>query len=127
MAIVRHHGVLNNDDIHVAYDVARRMLNLFGAARLAAAQQMMDQATELADPASDPQQWQRVTHQAREALQDALELDKLLADYWNARIEADPTLAAAKPPRLAEIYHNLALLDRLMGDPAAAQEHAHWP
>ncbi len=61
--------------------------------------------------------------QADEALLDALLMDEKLADYWDDRVAADPAAAAVRPPRLAQVYHNRALLDALLGDTQAAQKH----
>lgn len=129
VAIVRQDAEMTKQDIQVAYDVARRMKNLFGAARVAAARELARQevqlreAGEVAEAGEIHSLYNRAIEQASEALQDALLLDERLADYWGARTEESPALADVRPPRLPEIYHNLALLDVLRDDSEAAAKH----
>lgn len=126
VAIVRPDAPMTNDDVQVGYDVARRMKNLFGAAQLATAAHLAEQeralrAQQRAAEADEVRaRQQAVLEQADEALQDALGLDTKLADYWDGRVAANPALQAARPPRLADIYHNRALLSRWQGDAASA-------
>jgi len=128
VAIVRPDAPMSASDVQVGYDVARRMKNLFGGARLAAAQQLSDEEQALrAEGRADEAEAVRlrreaVLQQADEALHDAQDLDAKLADYWDGRVTADPSLASVRPPQLADIYHNLAVLARRRGDEAAARE-----
>ncbi len=129
VAIARRQSPLTKEDIFVAYDVARRLKNLFAASRVAEAQRLAQHERELrrdhadAEVASTHTQFLRAVKQADEALEDALLLDERLADYWGERAVADPAAEVIKPPRLAQIYHNRALLDLLLGDQEAADKH----
>ena len=129
VAIARSEAPQTNDDIHVAYDVARRLKNLFGAARLAAARRLAKQETTLrgqnqGDERDDVhRQFENAVREANDALQDALLLDERVADYWDGRIAEGTAVAAVRPPRLAQIYHNLALLEALQGDVESAAKH----
>ncbi len=129
VAIARPKHALSKEDIFVAYDVARRLKNLFAASRLAESQRLAKLELELrrdhqdANVADAHAQFLRATKQADEALEDALLLDERLADYWGERVASDPTTAAIQPPRLAAIYHNRALLDELLGEQEAARKH----
>jgi len=125
IAIAREGEPLTNDDIHVAYDVARRMKNLCGAARLHEALRQSPPRGSETDAASDSQR-ARLLAAARDAelaLEDAIELDDELADYWVDRCEVEPAAAPYKPPRLAHAHHNLALVRELLGDEESAREH----
>ncbi|MFW6168969.1 MAG: MMPL family transporter [Planctomycetota bacterium] len=128
VAIAREHAAMTRDDIGVAYDVARRLKNLFAAARLAQARELASKETELRRAGKDGladhahAEFSRALQQADDALQDALSLDERLAAHWAERIEANPAMAPAEPPRLAEIYHNRALLNALTGNTEAALE-----
>ena len=130
VAIAREGTPMTNDDVQVGYDVVRRMKNIFGAARLAEAQRLADEESALRQAgrtaAADEVRDRRLAtlQQADEALHDALELDTKLADYWDERVAADTALAPLRPPRLAEIYHNRALLARWQGDLDAARTEA---
>ncbi len=129
IAIARQDEPLTNDDIQVAYDVGRRLKDLFGATRLAEARRLSQQETslrgenEIAAAEEVHQRFVNATQQADEALQDALLMDEKLADYWDARVAADAAAAVSRPPRLAQVYHNRALLDALLGDPESARKH----
>ncbi len=127
IAIARPDKPLTSDDIQVAYDVGRRLKNLFGAARLAEARRLAVQIQAHADDAGAraelQQRYDAAVQQADEALFDALEMDEKLADYWDDRVSSEPTAESKRPPRLAEIYHNRSLLDALTGDPKAARHH----
>ncbi len=128
VAIARRGAPMTQDDVQVGYDVARRMKNLFGAARLAAAAELSVQEKALRGEHREAQaqevgaRRQALLEQAAEALQDALTLDTKLADYWDDRLAADPSLQRARPPRLATIYHHRALLARQQGDTEAARQ-----
>lgn len=129
VAIARPQQPLTNSDLHVAYDVGRRMKNLFGATRLGAARRLaqevatLRQVGEAADVAQSERFLLAALRQADEALDEALMLDERLADYWGQRAGQEPAVAAIAPPRLAEIYHNRAVLDRLRGDLPSAEKH----
>lgn len=126
VAIVRADGPMTNDDIQVAYDVARRVRNLFAASRLAEARRLAPQMLAApSDESTDDEHageshYARSLDQAHEALVDALELDQKLVEYWDQRVAARSEVAPLRPPRLAEIYHNLALLESLRGNPDQA-------
>ncbi len=120
VAIARRDSAMTNDDLHVAYDVARRLKNLFGAARLAEARELAADAVTLQENADVHAHFLLACQQAEEALDEALVLDQMLADYWNERVASDQALAAIQPPRLAQIYHNRALLNSLQGNGAEA-------
>ncbi len=130
LAVAREGTPMTNDDVQVGYDLVRRMKNIFGAARLAEAQRLADAESALrragqtvaADEARDRRL--ATLQQADEALHDALELDTKLADYWDERVAADKGLEPLRPRRLAEIYHNRALLARRQGDLDAARAEA---
>jgi putative drug exporter of the RND superfamily len=128
VAIVRPDAPMTNDDVQVGYDVARRMKNLFGAAQLATAAQLADQGQALraqqrqAEAEEVRVRQHAALEQADEAFQDALALDTKLADYWDGRVAANPALQSVRPPRLAAIYHNQALLSRWQGDADAASK-----
>jgi RND superfamily putative drug exporter len=127
LAIVREREPMSNEDVQIGYDVARRMKNLLGAARLAAAARLADEEQalrqdQLAAEADEVRERQRaLLQQAGEALQDALQLDTKLADYWDGRVAADRSLQSVRPPRLGEIYHNRALLARWQNDEETAR------
>ena len=129
VAIARHESAMTREDIHVAYDVARRLKNLYGAAQLARARELAREEAELRRDGRESeadrvrQRYLRAAEEAGEALDEALLLDETLAEYWGNRVENNPEAAAVEPPRLAEIYHNLSLLDALRGDAQAASEH----
>ncbi|MFO7902167.1 MAG: MMPL family transporter [Pirellulaceae bacterium] len=128
VAIARRHAAMTRRDIDVAYDVARRLKNLLAAARLARARELKGKETRLRRDgqrglADDVHaEFSRAVEQAGDALEEALSLDERLAANWGERIEANPAVAAAEPPRLAEIYHNRALLNSLTGNAEAALE-----
>jgi len=100
VAIVREGEPLSNDDIHVAYDVARRMKNLYGAVRLLEAMRLLQPerapgtAGEKAVPESRQLRDRRLAaaRDAELALEDAIQLDDELADYWIDRCEAEPAV-----------------------------------
>ncbi len=129
IAIARSDEPLTHDDIQVAYDVSRRLKNLYGAACLAAARRLTEReqtlrASDQTSAAADMhRQFVNAMQQADEALQDALLLDERLADYWDQRVSEDAEVEPVRPPRLAQIYHNLALLDTLRGDASAARRN----
>ena len=131
LAVAREDEPMTNDDVQVGYDVVRRMKNIFGAARLANAQRLADEETTLRQAgqiaAADEVLERRLAslQQASEALQDALLLDEKLADYWDERVASDQGLAASRPRRLAEIFHNRSLLARWQGDQDAARDESH--
>ncbi|MHB8970948.1 MAG: MMPL family transporter [Pirellulaceae bacterium] len=130
LAVAREGEPMTNDDVQIGYDVVRRMKNLFGAARLADAQRLTDKETALRQAgqvaaADEVFERRRASlQQAGDALQDALQLDEKLADYWDERVASDQRLAPLRPRRLAEIYHNRSLLAIWQGDPDAAQEES---
>ncbi len=107
LAIVREREPMTNEDVQIGYDVARRMKNLFGAARLAAAtrlaaeEQVLRQDQRAAEADEVRERRRASLQQAGEALQDALQLDTKLADYWDGRVVADKSLQSVRPPRLA--------------------------
>ena len=101
VAIVRRESAVDQRRYPVAYDVARRMKNLFGARRLAEARELAKQHAvanacqrQTVEAADVHTQFLRASQQAGEALEEALELDERLADYWGERIEQDPAAAA---------------------------------
>ncbi|NLX53781.1 MAG: MMPL family transporter [Planctomycetaceae bacterium] len=128
LALVREQEPITKDDVQIGYDVARRVKNLLGAAQLAAAARLAREEETLrqdrrgAEADTVREQRRTVLQQAEDALQDALQLDTKLADYWDARVAADPSLAPVRPPRLAEIYHNQAQLFRCRGEDELARE-----
>lgn len=128
LALVREQEPITKDDVQIGYDVARRVKNLLGAAQLAAAarlardEETLRQDRRGAEADAVREQRRTVLQQAEEALQDALQLDTRLADYWDARVAAAPSLEPVRPPRLAEIYHNQALLFRWRGEDELARE-----
>jgi len=128
VAIVRHQRPLTKDDLDVAYDVARRMKNLFGASQLAAARrwtERMEQATEQGDSEAAVEMARKRSQAielSRLALADAVEMDQKLADYWDQRLENDPAALALRPTRLAAAFHNQGLLAELSGDSELADE-----
>lgn len=129
IAIARDQSAMTRADIHVAYDVARRLKNLYGAVRLAHARELDQQETRLRQRGQQSkadevhQRRLRLVQQAGDAFNEALLLDERLAEYWEQRVEEDPKAAVIQPPRLAEIYHNLSLLDALKEDTQAAVKH----
>ncbi|MHB8951886.1 MAG: MMPL family transporter [Pirellulaceae bacterium] len=131
LAVAREDEPITSDDVHIGYDMVRRMKNLFGAARLAEAQRLTVTERELrtagrtGDADAVQERREAALEQAEEALQDALLLDTKLADYWDERVAADAGLESLRPRRLAEIYHNRALLARWRGDLDLAREEAN--
>ena len=129
VAAERQQGVWTPPDFAVAYDLARRMKNLLGAARLGEARRLARQrlAARRAGRNQDAQDLdRRVTSTLRDAenaLDDALHLDKLLADYTD-QVAPDHATPRRQPiRRLAEAYYNWALLKDLQADAAAADRY----
>ncbi len=124
VAVAREDRRLDNADMHVAYDLARRFKNLHGAARLAQARTLQQPQEEAATPAADELKARVlvITNDAKEALEDAVQLDRQLADYWSKRIAENPAEEDLRPPRLAAAFHNLALVEQALGNTAAATQ-----
>lgn len=121
VAIARPHGDWSTADYAVAYDLARRMKNLLGAARitdarrLAGRQRLAEQAGYLEDARDLRQRRVAAEREAEAALADAIRLDQLLAGYWEKQAPAHPQLLARPTRQLAEAYHNRALLEDQLG------------
>ncbi len=126
VVIAREDRRLDNDDIHVAYDLERRFKNLHGASRFAQADALR-QSLSLPEPLAESTSAVEarilaITNDAKEALQEAIRLDRELADYWSKRIAENPADEALRPPRLAAAFHNLASVEASLGNDAAADE-----
>jgi RND superfamily putative drug exporter len=126
VVIAREDRKLDNEDIHVAYDLGRRFKNLHGASRFAQADALRQSLT-LPEPPVEPvaaveARILAISNDAKEALQEAIHLDRELADYWSKRIAQNPADEPLRPPRLAAAFHNLALVEASLGNDTAANE-----
>lgn len=121
VAVIRHNSPMTKRDVYVAYDVARRLKNLLGATRVDQARELKARAAKLATEGKHGlaekarEEFQDMAQKADKALADALSLDEQIVAHWSERIEEAPEAAASEPPRVAEIYHNRALLNSLRG------------
>lgn len=154
LLVSRRQGALDASDMQVAYDVARRFKNLYGARRLAQALELREQITEVSgapptvdarassavalssSPPSDPlppPPAQASLGQLEQAYRDALDQAELACDE---AIRFDQLLdrlgaerprdrtSPQRPRRLFEAFHNFGLVARLKGDTKEAQRHA---
>ena len=140
VAIARPDRPMTGDDIQVAYDVARRLRNLYAAARLAEARRL---ATPPSDFAGRGNEGQRTGKEERKEEGQARTFPRLTwpssrrkrrcrrPSSWirswrsigTSTVAAEPAAEPFRPPRLALIYHNLAVLETLRGDAAKAEQY----
>lgn len=96
VVLQRDDGRLDEDDIRVGYDVARRLKNLHGATALHEVRRLEEQAAErrAAGAGLEAQQFERRAgvqlEEAQRALDEALAMEKSLADDRGAQHIIDP-------------------------------------
>jgi len=119
--VARDDRNLDNDDLSVAYDLARRLKNFHGVATLAKAERLAAEAERLAGQgetgAADETRGRSdaALAKAKGALDEAVRLDEKLAEYWDEKQEQGLP-SAHRPVRLAAAYHNSALANRCLGN-----------
>jgi len=122
--VARDDRNLDNDDLSVAYGLARRLKNLHGARALAQGERLAAEASALrtegkADEAElASQRSEAAFATSQEALDEAVRLDEMLAKFWDKKAEqaeADQQ-QLDRPARLASVFHNRALLHERCGN-----------
>ena len=130
--VARDDRNLDNDDLSVAYDLARRLKNFHGVAALTKAERLAAEAERLAGQGETSEadetrgRSDAAFAKAKDALDEAVRLDEKLAEYWDEKKKRG-LANDNRPVRLAAAYHNLALANRHLGnaeDAASDQEIA---
>ncbi|MCU0979080.1 MAG: MMPL family transporter [Pirellulaceae bacterium] len=117
----RESGKLQGDELAVAYDLARQFKNLHGVAALTRAKQYSAEAQQRQqegrsqEAALASQRADAALSAAEAALDEAVQLDGSLADYWAkkdaaAKKKALPPDTVRRHQRLAAPYHNRSLV-----------------
>ncbi len=129
IALIQPTHYRTKDSLVAAYDTARRMKNLLGASRVAFIQKTtrleasLRVAGKLQEADLAGRQIESAAEEARNALDDAISFDEDLASAWDSLIAKDSTAANRQPPRLAEAYFNLGLLEQFLGQDKEAEEN----
>jgi putative drug exporter of the RND superfamily len=126
--VLREDGALERDDLHVAYDLARRLKNLHAVAALSRGRSLAEQAERLRQEGQEglaEQEQLRAQSQFEKALlslDEAVRLDENMAEYEAERAAAeDGQQSAVTVPRLAEVYYNRHLLHKHLGNTDLAE------
>ena len=131
VALARDHEKLDVADIHIGYDIARRLHNLQGEIALARAEELLEKS-RIQQAADDLWTSEEFHEQAEEWLANAntafghaVIFDDLLSEYWSADSRADAIPAAANP--LPAIHWNRNRIGRHLGylhEAGAARDRA---
>jgi RND superfamily putative drug exporter len=125
--LAREDRPLDQDDIDVGYDLARRLKNLQGVAawtrhrELLAREQQLRAGGEVEQADAAGLRADKALGSALAALDEAIRLDQLLAEHWDKRLsaggdEAPAARAAQRPARLAAAWFNRSLVREQQGD-----------
>ncbi|WP_145054114.1 MMPL family transporter [Lignipirellula cremea] len=132
IVVAREKQRLDADDEAVALDISRQLMNLLGASLYEQSQATLQEAEKVREvgrvegAVRDRQaRAAALLDRAEDALQSAISMNGELVEYRRRREaeRAAESLPLAPPTsRLAEPYHNLALVKRAKGEEEAARE-----
>ena len=131
----RDDGPLQGDDLAVAYDLARQLKNLHGVAALTRSGQHAAEAEQLRQAGREEaaglasERAEGALLEAEAALDEAIRLDELVANYWRRKEQAAerkalPPDTVRRHQPLAAAFHNRSLVYRQRNKSEAADVDA---
>ncbi len=127
--VIREDEILDQDDVMVAYDLARRLKNLHAVAAFTRGRSLAEQSDQLAQEGRLAQAQEKrsladsALEKAASSLDEAIRLDREIAEFEEKRNQQqEPITHHAQAARLADVYYNRYLLRAYLGKAEEAAE-----